>query len=122
WIGRLGKGKNQIGSQTGAAYAWNTIGALAGSLAGGFGFIPMFSAPGVWELVTVLLATLALVSAWMALAQRLANWRNALFPIATAGVAVGICAATGPTAFWRHSEFGVVRVAVFYSLRNDVLV
>src|SRR5205809_2180742 len=35
-IALLGEGKAQVGSQTGAAYAWNTIGALAGSLAGGF--------------------------------------------------------------------------------------
>jgi FtsH-binding integral membrane protein len=37
-IALLGQGRKRVGSQTGAAYAWNTIGALIGSLAGGFGF------------------------------------------------------------------------------------
>jgi hypothetical protein len=119
-IALLGKGKNQVGSQTGAAYAWNTIGALAGSLAGGFGFIPMFSAPGVWKLMTALLAALALVSASIALAQRFGNWRSTLFPIATAVVAIAICSAKGPTAFWRHSEIGVGRLNVLQGSRNEM--
>src|SRR5437763_432191 len=56
-ISLLGSGRTRIGSQTGAAYAWNTIGALVGSLAGGFGFMPLFSAPGVWRMVVWLLAS-----------------------------------------------------------------
>ena len=36
-LGLLGKGRENVGSQTGTAYAWNTAGAIAGSLAGGFG-------------------------------------------------------------------------------------
>src|SRR5205823_2806250 len=42
-IALLGQGRTRVGSQTGAAYAWNTIGAFIGSLGGGFGCIPMFS-------------------------------------------------------------------------------
>src|SRR5207302_739428 len=62
-IALLGQGRKRVGSQTGAAYAWNTIGALIGSLAGGFGFIPMFSALGVWKLVVVILCAVAIVAA-----------------------------------------------------------
>ena len=51
-IALVGKGRKNVGSQTGYAYASNTAGALIGSLAGGFGFIPLFSAPGVWRAST----------------------------------------------------------------------
>ncbi len=57
-LGLLGQGRKNVGSQTGAAYAWNTAGAIAGSLAGGFGFIPMFTATGTWKLVIGLLVAL----------------------------------------------------------------
>jgi len=119
-IALLGKGKRLVGSQTGAAYAWNTIGALAGSLAGGFGFIPMFSAPGVWKLATVLLAVLAAISAVLAVVQRFANLKNTLFPIVTALVAMAVLGTTGPTAFWRHSEIGVGRLSVFQGSPNEM--
>ncbi|MEY2479528.1 MAG: spermidine synthase [Verrucomicrobiota bacterium] len=108
-IALLGKGRTLVGSQTGAAYAWNTAGALAGSLAGGFGFIPLFSAPVVWKLVVIVLALLAIVAAVLALREQ---WRWLRMSIALATVAVALCmlAASGPTAFWRHSEIGVGRV------------
>ena len=43
----------------GATYAANTLGGIAGSIAGGFGLIPWLSAPGVWRLVVALLLGLA---------------------------------------------------------------
>jgi hypothetical protein len=119
-IALLGKGNKLVGSQTGAVYASNTIGALAGSLAGGFGFIPMFSAPGVWKLATVLLAALGSISALLALLERFAKWRSTLFPIVTALMAIALLAATGPTAFWRHSEIGVGRLAIFQGSPNEM--
>jgi hypothetical protein len=61
-IALLGKGNKSVGAQTGTAYAWNTVGALSGSLAGGFGFLPLFSAPGVWKLVVAMLSVLALTA------------------------------------------------------------
>src|SRR5438128_7587757 len=82
-IALLGKGKKLVGSQTGAAYAWNTIGALAGSLAGGFGFIPMFSAPGVWRIVIILLCALAVVAVSLALRERW-HWTRVGAPLAIA--------------------------------------
>src|ERR1700730_15790618 len=119
-IALLGKGKKSVGSQTGAAYAWNTIGALIGSLAGGFGFIPLFSAPGVWKLATALLAALGLVSAFLAMEQRFANWQKALFPVVTALASICMLMAIGPTAFWRHSKIGVGRLNVFQASPNQI--
>ena len=55
-LAALGRGRDQLGRHVGLAYAWNTAGAIAGSLAGGFGLMPLLSAPGAWRLVVVLLA------------------------------------------------------------------
>lgn len=55
-LAALGRGRDQLGKHVGLAYAWNTAGAIAGSLAGGFGLMPLLSAPGAWRLVVVLLA------------------------------------------------------------------
>ena len=58
-INLLGSGRDKVGRDVGAAYAWNTAGAIAGSLAGGFGLMQLLSAPGCWRLVIALLAALA---------------------------------------------------------------
>jgi spermidine synthase len=118
-IALLGRGKELVGSQTGAAYAWNTIGALIGSLAGGFGFIPMFSAPGVWRIVIVLLCVLGAIAAFLALRERW-SWTRTIAPFASATLAILMLAATGPTAFWRHSEIGVGRLTQFQGSPNDM--
>ncbi|HST30572.1 MAG TPA: fused MFS/spermidine synthase [Chthoniobacterales bacterium] len=118
-IALLGKGKKLVGSQTGATYAWNTIGALAGSLAGGFGFIPKFSAPGVWRMVIVLLCVLSLTATLLALRER-GHWRAIIAPVVTAFFAVSMLAATGPTAFWRHSQIGTGHLTQFQGSANDM--
>ncbi|PYQ30807.1 MAG: spermidine synthase [Acidobacteria bacterium] len=104
-IALLGRGREHVGRQIGATYAWNTAGAIAGSLAGGFGLIPLLSAPGVWRLVIVLLAALAMAFAW----------RVAIVAVA----AVACVFATGPTAVWRHSGIGVGR-SVQPRVRNQL--
>ncbi len=118
-IALLGRGKKLVGSQTGAAYAWNTIGALAGSLAGGFGFIPKFSAPGVWRMVIVLLCALSFVAAFLASRQR-GRWSAMFAPVVIALFAVSMLGATGPTAFWRHSQIGTGHVTQFQGSANEM--
>ena len=118
-IGLLGKGRNRVGSQTGAAYAWNTVGALAGSFAGGFGFLPMFSAPGVWKMVVVLLSAVAVVAACLELSQQ-RRWLRLIAPVATVAVALAMLTATGPTAFWRHSQIGVGYLRQYQGSPNEM--
>ncbi len=118
-IALLGKGRTRVGSQTGAAYAWNTVGALAGSLAGGFGFLPMFSAPGVWKIVVVLLSALAVVAACFELRHQ-RRWLRIMPPVATAAGALAMLMATGPTAFWRHSQIGVGRLQQYQGSPNEM--
>ncbi len=119
-IALLGKGTKLVGFQTGAAYAWNTAGALIGSLAGGFGLMPIFSAPGVWKIATVLLAVLGAIAAILAVRRDVSNWKIALIPNSIAIAALWLLAAIGPTAFWRHSEIGVGRLAVFQGSPNEM--
>jgi hypothetical protein len=72
-IALFGSGRDQLGRQIGLAYGANTVGAIAGSLVGGFGILPLLSAPHAWrfvaELLIVLGATAALLGAAAANAE-----------------------------------------------------
>jgi spermidine synthase len=118
-IALLGKGRKCVGSQTGAAYAWNTTGALIGSLAGGFGFMPMFSAPGVWKMVVIILSALAIVAVCLTLSES-RRWLRAIVPLAAVALALAMLTATGPTPFWRHSQIGVGRLALYQGSPNQL--
>jgi len=119
-IALLGRGRENIGRQIGAAYAWNTAGAIAGSLAGGFGILPLLSAPGTWRLVAILLTTLAAVAILYALRERDINRTFVTIAFGIAALAALACAfAVGPTAVWRHSGIGAAR-AEKPKTRNDL--
>ncbi len=118
-ISLLGGGEQRVGSQTGAACAWNTIGALAGSLAGGFGFLPAFSAPGVWRMVTVLLCGVAVVAVALEMI-RCRRWTGILPPLITAGAALCLLSTIGPTAFWRHSQIGIGHLHQYQGSPNEM--
>ena len=129
-LGLLGRGRKNVGSQTGTAYALNTAGAIAGSLAGGFGFIPIFTAIGTWKLVIVLLVICASLAA-------LAGQRNSARPFhALPSVLINAFAililffADGPTAAWRHGQLDRMKTYsatpnetrdLLHSLRRDIL-
>jgi spermidine synthase len=107
-IALFGRGRANVGRQIGAAYAANTAGAIAGSLAGGFGLLPWLSAPGAWQLVAALLLGLG---AWaLAMAMRAGDRRLFLPQLATAGLVIGCLMTAGPTAAWRHGGVGAGRV------------
>ncbi len=107
-IALLGRGREGLGRQIGFTYAANTIGAIAGSLAGGFGLLPWLTAPGAWRLVAVVL--LLLGAAAVALTVR-GGTRVALVPQAALGLTACLFAiSTGPTTVWRHSGIGAGRV------------
>src|SRR4029453_6726067 len=118
-VALLGKGRNEVGRQTGAAYAWNTTGALIGSLAGGFGLIPVFSAIGVWKIIIVLLCALAGIAACLTLREAW-HWLRTSAPLATVALALSMLATAGPTAFWRHGQIGVGRLQQFKDSRNEM--
>jgi spermidine synthase len=104
----LGEGRREVGRQVGLVYAWNTLGAAAGALAGGFGLMAALTAPGCWRLAIALLLGLGVTTAAVA-----ARPPHRLRTLALAGLlAVGVAAllaAPGPTAVWRHGGVGVGR-------------
>jgi spermidine synthase len=106
-IGLLGRGREKVGRHVGLAYAFNTAGAILGSLAGGFGLMPLLSAPGCWVLASVLLLAIGLVA--VVLGARARQFTFSVAALAAAVLAVVGTAATGPTAVWRHSGIGAGR-------------
>lgn len=105
-ISLLGEGEAGVGRHVGLAYAWNTAGAIAGSLAGGFGLLPLLTAPGTWKLAVVVLAITAIVM-------------RKVVPSALAVAAViSMFIVMGPTAVWRHSGIGAGRARVSDSLNR----
>jgi spermidine synthase len=108
-IALLGQGKSGIGGHVGAAYAWNTAGAIVGSLAGGFLLLPMLGALGCWQMVGILLGLLGLWAIIMGLGK--GQVAQAIAPMAMACLVLALCVMPeGPTAAWRHSGVGVGRV------------
>jgi spermidine synthase len=106
-LGLYGRGAKGVGRDLGAAYFANTAGAIAGSLAGGFGIIPLLGAVGCWRLVVFALALGALVA--LGLGSRGRRPRELLTQIAPAAIALLLAFARGPTAAWRHSGIGAGR-------------
>jgi len=107
-IALLGRGRAEVGAHVGRAYAWNTLGAIAGSLAGGFGFLPLFTATGCWQIAAFLLVATGVVAALYAM--RAGQRPAAICSGGMAALVVLAGCANGPTAAWRHSGIGAGRV------------
>jgi spermidine synthase len=107
-IALLGRGRAEVGAHVGRAYAWNTLGAIAGSLAGGFGFLPLFTATGCWQIAAFLLVVTGVVAALYAM--RAGQRPSAICSVGIAALVVLAGCASGPTAAWRHSGIGAGRV------------
>lgn len=119
-IALLGRGREAIGRQIGQAYAWNTAGAILGSLAGGFGLLPLLGAPGCWLLALFLLLALGLAA--LALSFHREGGVIALVPHAALALfALATAQAAGPSAAWRHSGIGAGRAnAALLHSRNGL--
>ena len=105
-IALLGRGREDVGRHAGLAYAWNTAGAILGSLAGGFGLLPLLSAPGAWRAAVAALALLGLLAVVLA---RGVTLQARVLPLAATAAALVLLAAPGPGAPWRHGGIGVGR-------------
>jgi spermidine synthase len=106
-IALLGRGEEGVGRDVGAAYAWNTAGAIAGSLAGGFGLLPLLGATGCWRMAAALLVALGVASAVLAFKRE--RRASAGMALVSGLFAVVFVMATGPTPVWRHSGIGAGR-------------
>lgn len=105
-VALLGEGRERVARHLGHVYLWNTAGAIAGALAGGFGLLPLLGAPGCWRAAAVLLALLAVVAAAADASRRL-RLLTAMGAVAT----FVLLASPGPSAAWRHSGIGAGRAA-----------
>jgi spermidine synthase len=105
-IALFGRGRDRLGRQIGYTYTANTIGAIVGSLAGGFGFLPWLSAPGTWQLVAIALLALAVVAAVLAARTSSHVAVTYVAQVALAIVVIVLVRATGPTAVWRDGAIG----------------
>jgi spermidine synthase len=119
-VALVGRGRGGLGRQVGAVYGWNTGGAIAGSLAAGFGLLPLISAPGSWvAIVCLLVATSACVLVLSA--RRSDSWRS----LAAAGVlavaSLALVGGGGPTSAWRHSPVGAGRVQLAGASPNGII-
>ncbi len=112
-IALSGSGSANAGRDVGRVCAFNTLGAIAGSLAGGFGLMPLLTAPGCWKLAAWLMVALAAAAAVLSRPV----W---LGPAAAATAALLLVQATGPTAVWRHSPIGAGRVSLVGKSRNEM--
>jgi spermidine synthase/MFS family permease len=131
----LGTASRNVSKHLGMTYAWNTLGAIAGSLVAGFGAMPLLTAPGMWQVIAVALAVLSIVllvktrqvdlestgrapvSTVRASDSQGRTTRQRLTPanLVVAGLAlvtVGLTFVEGPTAVWRHSGIGAGRAFV----------
>ncbi len=114
-VALLGTGDREIGQQIGVTYAWNTGGSILGSLAGGFGLVPLLGAPGAWRVVVMVLGGLALVCLVAGLKGAEREQDRARFGAQLAAATALLAAvmslamySRGPTAFWRHTPIGVL--------------
>ncbi len=107
-ISLLGRGRASVGRHVGLAYLFNTGGAVAGSLAGGFGLLPLLGASGAWRFCVGLLLTLGAVS----LVLDRAGVRRGQIAAGAVLVALALfgVGADGPSAAYRHSGIGSGRV------------
>ena len=115
-ISLLGEGREDVGRHVGTAYLWNTGGAIAGSIAGGFGMMPLLTAPGTWRASVIVLALIVVAALFVA--------RQLALVVASAGTiaaAIALLFATGPTAFWRHSPIGAGRADMVKPTRNRLI-
>jgi spermidine synthase len=111
-IGLLGSGGERVGRDVGRVYAANTIGSVAGALAGGFFLMQALSAPGCWRLVIVLLAASGLAMAAYDFVKR-KKAKMAILALVFGSLALGCgLTALGPTPVWRHGGLGAGRASI----------
>lgn len=118
-VALLGAGRHRVAAQVGLAYAWNTWGAILGSLLGGFVLLPRLTAPRLWTFSAAILLVLGLLLSVLG-RRRGHNSADLLAPAAVALAGVALCLAPGPSDYWRHQPIGAGRITVEASSPNDL--
>ena len=112
-VALAGRGRTQVGRDVGLVYAANTLGAILGSLSGGFFLMPLLGAVGAWRAAGALLGLVSLALLAWAIRGRGERFRFASMGALAIVLALWPCLrAEGPTAVWRHSGIGAGRATV----------
>lgn len=107
-VALLGEGRARIGSHLGTVGAHNTLGAMVGSLLGGFVLVPMLGAVGSMRAGCLLLLVMAAGAGTFAF-KTPATRRMIAAPL-FAAFALGLALTPGPSAVLRHTPIGAGRV------------
>ena len=105
----LGQGRHTVSKHLGMTYAWNTLGAISGSLVAGFGGLPWLGALGMWQTIAVVLSVL---SVGILIGSPARDRRTVAVVASLAVVTFGSMFARGPTAAWRHGGVGAGRAVL----------
>ncbi len=114
-----GRGRTGVGTQVGLLYAVNTLGAVTGSLAGGFGLMPALTAPGCWRFAAIVTGALSLNFVALAWCRERLRF-GIIVPLLLCGLAGHQLLAVGPTAAWRHSNVGFGRADLCNMTLNGI--
>lgn len=112
-----GQGVDGVAKDTGQIYAANTLGAIVGALAGGFGLIPLLGANGAWLFAVAALLLLGVflivITARKAVVSTVVSSIFAL-------MAFSMFFSDGPTSLWKHTAIGAGRANLDSGSRNDL--
>ncbi|MGE0711754.1 MAG: spermidine synthase [Planctomycetota bacterium] len=104
-----GRGAEHVASDVGQVYATNTLGAILGSLAGGFGLLPLLGALAAWKLAAALVLGVGLTFAVVLGRREPQGKRLAAAAAALAVLTLLLARAAGPSAAFRHHPIGAGR-------------
>lgn len=105
-VAACGRARDGLAVDLGWVYAFNTVGAVVGAVAAGFGLLPALGIHGLWRGCMLILCGLSVGFALRARPLRVAPLAPLL--LATAMIFGG----DGPTPLWMHNPIGAGRLEV----------
>ena len=106
----VGKGKDGVGQQTGRIYAFNTTGAVIGSILGGFVLIPQLSINHTWLLMLAATLIISISLALMSMHQR--TKLGGITALSLSGITLLLALQSpGLTPYWLQNPIGFGRVS-----------
>jgi len=106
----VGKGKDGVGQQTGRVYAFNTTGAVIGSILGGFVLIPQLSINHTWLLM--LAATLIISTSLALMSMRQRAKLGGITALSLSAITLLLALqSSGLTPYWLQNPIGFGRTS-----------